>query len=328
MQKLWNYFDRSRLKRRVAARKKERARSPFRYTDSPNVSLVLLSFNHRRNIAPIIARLRNTVAQEVIVCEDGSVDGSEREWGKHLTRPNDFLIRSNDIHEIRSYNRAIDHARGEIVCVMQDDDIPPARGEWVADALALFDRYPKLGVLGCWVGWTIPLPETIPSHVFGYDDNEQLRAAWGISLIPYLEPELNIPFMFVQVVGLGPMLFRKSIYCSIGGFDLSFSAPGESGIALEHDICYRAWCSGYQVGLFHAPGFVRGVGGHGTLMFGADIRKRNKSRNMEIVKQRYSAGIDELNQRISALNHNLVPAPGVSGLTGNRDTDNPNSPRL
>jgi len=312
MRQLWTrYFGRKgRLKRRVAARKKERALSPFQYTDSPNISLVLLSFNHRRNVAPIITRLRKTGAQEVIVCEDGSVDGSEREWMKHLTRPNDFLIRSNDIHEIRSYNRAIDHARAEIVCIMQDDDIPPERGEWVSDALALFDRHPKLGVLGCWVAWMFPLPDTRPSHVFGYDDNEQLRAAWGISPIPYVEPELKIPFMFVHTVGLGPMFFRKSVFRSLGGFDLSFSAPGESGIALEHDVCYRAWFSGHQVGLFDAPGFTRCVGGQGTIMFGDDIRKRNKRSNMETVKQRYSAGIDELNQTISALNQNLVPASG------------------
>ena len=55
---------------KVKARKAARAASPYIYTDSPSVSLVLQSFNHRDNIERIVDRLRLTVAYELIVCED------------------------------------------------------------------------------------------------------------------------------------------------------------------------------------------------------------------------------------------------------------------
>lgn len=60
--------------RRVAARKAERVASPFRYSGSPRVSLILLSFKHRDNVRTIMEALRQTVAEDIIVCEDGSID--------------------------------------------------------------------------------------------------------------------------------------------------------------------------------------------------------------------------------------------------------------
>jgi len=101
------------------------------YKDNPKLSIIVLSFNHKQNIKLIIERLRMTVADEIIVCEDGSIDGSLEEWLKYLEYPNDFLIRSNDLHEIRVYDRGINLARGEYVCVIQDDDIPPDNNNWV-----------------------------------------------------------------------------------------------------------------------------------------------------------------------------------------------------
>lgn len=299
-----------RLVRRVAARKAERAALPFRYSDSPRISLILLSFNHRDNVRTIMAALRQTVAEEIIVCEDGSIDGSERAWIEQLTRPNDFLIRSNDIHEIRSYNRAIDLARGEYVCVMQDDDIPPANGAWVSQALDIFEHHPGLAVLGCWVG--LSFDETSmeagrPREVFGWDADERLREQWRVSPIPFIDPRSRRPLMFVHTVGLGPIFFRRQVFRDLGGFDLSFSEAGQSGIHLDHEISLRAWRAGHQVGLFEASGFLRRVGGQGTMMFGKDVRKRNKGTNMETIRDRYSNQLGDIDRTIAHLNGGLQP---------------------
>src|SRR5262249_14575211 len=149
--------------KRVAVAKAAAAARPYPHVDHPSLSLILLSFNHRQNIVPILERLRRIPPDELIVCDDGSVDGSEQVWLRRLTQPNDFVVRSNDLHEIRAYNRAVDLARGDIVCVLQDDDIPPEDGTWVAQALGLFERHERLGILGGFLGtfldWSGP-PES------------------------------------------------------------------------------------------------------------------------------------------------------------------------
>src|SRR5580704_13936196 len=78
---------RGRLVRKVRARKRALAASPHAYIESPTMSLVIHSFNHRGNIPGIVEGVRRTDAEELIVCEDGSVDGSDRAWHAALDRP-------------------------------------------------------------------------------------------------------------------------------------------------------------------------------------------------------------------------------------------------
>ena len=113
---------------RQVQEQKDRLASLGLYNDRPDLSLVVLSFNNRKNLATISKRLHNTSADEIIVCEDRSVEGSLNDWVSRLDRPNDFLLRSNDLHEIRADDRAIRLACGHFVAVMQDDDIPPQDG--------------------------------------------------------------------------------------------------------------------------------------------------------------------------------------------------------
>lgn len=284
----------ARLTREVIARKHAMAAAPFRHVDAPTLSLILQSFNHRANIGPILTRLRATAAEELIVCEDGSIDGSDLEWSRHLTRPNDFLIRSNDLHEIRTYNRAVDFARGRIVCVMQDDDIPPPDGQWVTAALALFERHPKLAILGCWRALT-------------FDFRRESGEWYDKADVSYVDPDIDVPFMFAQTIGIGPVFFRRQVFQSLGGFDLSFSHPGEPGIVLDQDICFRAWRAEHHVGLMEASGFERRVGGPGTEMFGPVERIKNRQTNLSRVRERYAGDVDRINALVADLNRQLVP---------------------
>jgi glycosyltransferase involved in cell wall biosynthesis len=255
------------------------------YVEHPRVSLLVQSFNQVRNIATLEPRLRATCADELIVCEDGSLDGSHEEWLRRLTRPNDFLLHSNDIHEIRSYARAIAYSHGDIVCLMQDDDRPPQDGRWLADALGLFADYPALAVLGGWCGF---------DEWFAVEYNAPWLPA-GSGAIPFVDSGTGRPLVFVENVNIGPYLLRRDVFDQLGGFDLRFSPPSEPGITFEAEYCYRAWRHGYQVALTdipvkletRTPGYIFPGG---TTLWGNEARERNERANKELIEAGASRG--------------------------------------
>lgn len=302
----WSMFTRPKRSTvdEVKARKTAQATSGVRYTDAPRVSIVVQSFNQVRNIAELESRLRQTCAEELIVCEDGSLDGSSEEWLRRLVGPNDFLLHSNDIHEIRAYNRAIDYARGEIICLMQDDDRPPRDGQWLEQAVEVFARYPGLAVLGGWCGFD------------DYFDTEY-NAPWlptGLQPIPSADPQTGRRLRFVENVNIGPYLLRKSVFTGMGGFDLRFSPPGEPGITFESEFCYRAWTQGHQVALMDLPvkqqtGAESYIFPGGTLTWGLEARERNERANKALIHQLYGSRLPQIQEAVRAANQHLLPAP-------------------
>lgn len=218
------------------------------HTQQPNLALIVLSFNHRSRIQDLLARMRRTSAQESIVCEDGSWDGSLDEWAWRLDRPGELLLRSNDLHEIRAYDRAIHLARAPVVCLLQDDDLLPEDGAWVDEALALFDAIPTLAIVSGFCGFM--------EEVYGTNQDKV-----GCS-IPYLSPVTGRPFMYIAEAYVGPFFIRKSFYEAAGGFDHAYSEPGELGILFEADLCYRAWVAGWRVALVDC--YVKGDAGVGV----------------------------------------------------------------
>ena len=261
------------------------------YIEKPRVSLIVHSFNQVENVKRLAMRLRKTLAEELIVCEDGSLDGSAEEWKELLNRPNDFLIGTNDLHEVRVLDRAIRLAKGELVCIIQDDDRPPDNGDWLELAKSLFEIYPKLGVLGGWQGFTQGFSETW-NHELGR----------GEGPIPTLCPVLKIPFMFVDSVNIGPYFIRKSVYEHVGSFDTRYSPPGISGILFEADYCYRTWLGGFQVGLVDIPvGKLNNSGG--TQLWGAADRVLQEQRNLNRLQRIYAehqATLDRLRNEAGA----------------------------
>jgi hypothetical protein len=299
----WHVFTRPRQRTiaRVKAQKEEQRRSGLAYKEAPRVSVIVQSFNQVKNVAFLESRLRATCMDELIVCEDGSLDGSLETWVGRLTHPNDFLLRSNDLHEIRTYTRAIDLARGEIICLMQDDDRPPADGKWLADALRLFECYPRLAILGGWMGF------------MDYFANEY-NSPWLLpdrSQIPFADSHTGRSFMFVENVNIGPYLIRKGLYLDLGGFDLTFSNPGSPGICFESELCYRAWQRGYQVALTDLPVKAPIDGGYilpgGTMLWGKEERDRNDVLNKKKIVQLHGKHLPAIQAQVRGANRILQP---------------------
>lgn len=293
---------------RIKATKEKQSRAGVRYVEAPSCSVIVQSFNQVRNVSVLESRLRATTMQELIVCEDGSIDGSHEAWLKLLVNPNDFLLHSNDLHEIRAYNRAIGFARGAVVCLMQDDDRPPDDGAWLDQALDLFQRFPRLAVLGGWCGF---------DEYFEVEFN----APWlpsGESPIPFLDPLTYRPLAFVENVNIGPYFVRKSVFDELGGFDLRFSGVGEPGITFESEFCYRAWRATYQVALTNIPVKQQASEASyilpgGTTLWGNEARTRNERANKQLIRSLYDRDLPEIQRAVREANEGLVAVSAARG---------------
>jgi len=285
---------------RVKADKRRRRSSSKKYQDRPELSFIVHSFNRISNIAQLIGGLRAMGDHELIVCEDGSLDGSHEEWMSYLDRPNDFLIHSNDLHEIRILDRAIRFARSDIVCLVQDDDLIPCETAWLDSALRHFADHSRLAIIGGFMGFESFDP-----------DPAKARRIWG-----------GDRFRFVHHVNIGPYFIRRQHYEMLGGWEYSFSEVGEPGICFDNELCLRAWIDGYQVGYSFVP--FKGPSGHypadgGTVLFSNDVRVRNSVRNSDTIFRAYGKYTRRIDRLVEDANAQLE-----SSFTG--DAEAPRQP--
>ena len=268
---------------RVKADKKRRRSAAIEYQDRPGLAFIVQSFNRVSNIEQLIEGLRVMGQHELIVCEDGSLDGSREKWMSYLDRPNDFLIQSNDLHEIRILDRAIRFTRAEIVCLVQDDDLIPRNTDWLDSALRAFSNHPRLAILGGFQGYQSFDP-----------DPAKAKRIWG-----------GDQFRFVHHVNIGPYFIRRRSYEALGGWEYSFSEVGEPGICFDSELCLRAWMNDYQVGYSFVP--FKGPSGHypadgGTVLFSDDIRVRNSVRNSDTIFEMYGPHAGRIDELVAAAN--------------------------
>jgi glycosyltransferase involved in cell wall biosynthesis len=274
---------------RVKADKRKRSSSTDTYQDSPQLALILQSFNRVSNIEQLIDGVRGLGDHELIVCEDGSLDGSHEKWMSYLTRRNDFLIHSNDLHEIRILDRAIRFARSDIVCLVQDDDLIPRDTSWLDSVLEQFANNPKLAIVGGFMAFDSFDPDPAKAkRIWGEDD-----------------------FRYVHHVNIGPYFIRRRSYEALGGWEYSFSHVGEPGIGYDNELCLRAWLNDYQVGYTFVP--FKGPAGHypangGTVLFSGEVRVRNSVRNSDTIFQTYGPHAERIEMLVAAANATLNPS--------------------
>jgi hypothetical protein len=306
---------RRRLKaRRVNRWKRNRSDTDLKYEHEPRASFVLQWFNQRANVPSVAPHLPAEPRYETIVCEDGSIDGSLESWDERLTRRNDFLIRSNDLHEIRTYTRGIALARGDVVCLLQDDDELPQTTDWIEDSLSLFEAHPDLAVLCGQSAWG--LHDLDPDYEFeGHDDGchpeveSWLQGGTGYKdesadEVPTVDPTTGRPFVFTPCISVGPVWIRKEVFDELGGFDLGFSKAGEPGMGFEVDFGLRCWEAGYRVG-FTPMGFDRGEGG-GTKTFAQQARDQAHEEAWNKLRRDHRHQFDAVSRRVWRANATLT----------------------
>jgi len=268
-------------------------RSAQKYNDTPIVAGILQHFNKAHNIPMLWSGLQAARFDELIVMDDGSVDGSANRWQKLLTSPNQFLIRSNDLFEVITYDRALRYSRADIVCLLQDDDKLPQDRRWVDRALDLFKEFPDLVILGGFRGADVLPRENVAvaaemamefegdvEGVRGLFRHRTFRSPAEVS------PAGRSDFAFVMSVVRAPVFVRREAFIELGGFDLDF-APF---LCDDVDNCLRAWRAGLQVGLYDVD-FQRDIGLGGMRAFNSKRMAEQVRINWEKIYRKHGSVI-------------------------------------
>jgi GT2 family glycosyltransferase len=255
--------------------------------EKPRVCAVVQSFNHRANVVPIARSLvTNSAIDEIVICEDGSNDGSLESWAEVLNGINHFIIVSNNLHEVRCYNRAMRISSADYFVFMQDDDIPltgadngaagedGARGWAASGERAKAKEATGLSAGENWVTDALGLFDADMGYEFGEQQSDHGGLRKGSTRrIPFLSPQTGKPFMYAECGWIAPLFVRAEVLRRVGGLDINLFKVGEPGMWQDCLLSYAAWSAGWRVGVYDAM-FGRGVGGHGSTRSRRQARMR------------------------------------------------------
>ncbi|GLI62809.1 hypothetical protein VaNZ11_005558 [Volvox africanus] len=265
---------------------------PDGYTGRPVVSIMLNYFKRPQVVSRLAANMRASCASVSVPCElVVNVDNPEEAgaWANEAG----FVVPvfSANLHESRGYNRAARLARGKYLVVWQDDQVPPANGQWLVDMIKIFDSHPQLGILGM--------------NCYRLCKHHEPTNRWGWS---HWAPDsaTGVKWTYAQTVDFAPMAIRASIYDAVGGLDEGTSRPGDCGIWGDWELSTRVWMDGWQVGYMFLEGRT-GDGQPGTTHKGANGEKcwgRQQHVAMNVYARRYGARFlqDPMCERVWLLN--------------------------
>merc|ERR1712087_653600 len=109
-------------------------------------------------------------------------------------------------------------------------------------------------------------------------------------------------------MNIGPVVVRKSAFDELGGFNTSYSEPGQLGIGFDHELIGRLWLAGWQAAVMcpsRATAFRNGCGGKGSAV---DLlkRKAQMAANRAKYTQQFQSRAAEIEQAVSNAQESLM----------------------
>ena len=251
------------------------------YRNEPSVSFVIQSHNKSLQICHILPKLRQYKNAEIIVIDDGSSMEHTKRLTEALTGANEFLLRANDLFENVTYDKALRLANGKYVALMQDDD-DFENVSWVSEAVALFERHPKMVILGG--KWALNV-KFHPEQEKGCGTKREMSDA---------------KFRFVDAVNRAPMWIRKDLYEQhLHHIDFRF-APFQYD---DDEICLRSWQLGLQVGWYDAK--FQSLTAGGMRLWNSEFTKEQMERNGKLLYQLYADKMNNIAIQVEKSNQEL-----------------------
>ena len=183
------------------------------------VSVIMPTYNDEPHIALSIASvlLQDYAYVELVIVNDASTDGTSQIVEAFAARDERIVLLHNDRNLGRplARNRAIETARGDLIAILDADDI--AMPHRISCQVAYLRDHPEVGILGSWaIAIDVnnqPL-EPLERPTVDADIRRQLA-------------QLNMPFIHSTV------MFRRRVLMSTGLYDARFKA------SQDVHLCYR-----------------------------------------------------------------------------------------
>ena len=227
------------------------------------VSAAVVNYNAKPYLLECIASLRREAVAEVVVADNGSIDGSEaavRAADPEVT----YVQTGANLGYGTGVNRAVAGSSGEqpfLLCLNADARVEAGA---LAAMLAAFEARPEVGIVGPRIedpdGTLYPSVRTFPKPADAVG-HAVLGMVWGSNPFTRRYRMLDLDHDVaadVDWVSGSCFLIRRSCWDAIGGFDEGYFMYAE-----DVDLCWRARKAGWEVAFEPAARVVH-VGGVST----------------------------------------------------------------
>jgi N-acetylglucosaminyl-diphospho-decaprenol L-rhamnosyltransferase len=279
----------------------------------PDVSLIVVSHNTRGHLERCLSELGS--AQEVIVVDTGSTDGSQDLVADRFPYARLLLLADNPGYG-GALNAGIDLASGRHLVLMNADTWPLGRA--VERLVEFAEGEPSAGVIGPRL---LNPDRTLQPSVRGFPT--LWRLATEYLFLRWLAPRSRKLNAFYGsgfdhssrreadfVVG-AVMLVRRQLLDQIGGFDTSFFMFNE-----EVDLCYRARKTGWSVVFWPGAEFVH-VGGASTAAVWPQMYREQLRSHLRFLAKHH--GLPEAERARKLLAASMRLRALVFGILGRRE---------
>jgi len=262
------------------------------YVADPVISFIIQTHNRSDAVVKLVDKLALMNNTETIVIDDGSEPHHHEKLVSKLNRGNQFLLRSNDLYEVITYDRAIYLARGHLVVLLQDDDDFDGY-DWISRAVTLFSEIADLVILG---GRLAITPKPYPKTQDGAIGNYTLEGRHGHidNLMAHelgTNPVFPEEFQFTPVVVRAPMWIRRSQFLE----HLSHIDPSYAPFLVDdYELCLRAWETGLKVGYYPANFKIQGMGTGGMRIWNNKLTHEQAITNYRRLYAKYADKLDSI----------------------------------